>query len=524
MNFIQKLISSFRHPTKAQIREARRIVLRDIKSYRQWSSANAPGWQAAAVNRLTNYWTTQNLSVDSTLRTQLCELRARSRNLCENNDYARGALGIFKSNVIGENGIQLKNKARDLPRGADQSMGPLDQFANRIIEDAWWNWNKHGNCTVDRSLCGTDRQNLCIETAARDGEVLIRKIRGFNNDARFAIQIVETDYLDFDYQDTLENGNEVRMGVELNRFREPVAYYLLRKHPNDQYFNAAATLLDRHIRVPKEEMLHAFIRFRPEQTRGVPWMATAMFRMSVVGKYEESEAIAARLAASKIGVIEKDVPNDYQGDDDGMGNKLMDVEPGCFEELPPGMRVKPVSWEHPNSSYQMFMKTALRGVATGLGLSYNTFANDMESVNFASGKLGIEAEREIFKALQQWYIWNIENNLFEEWLDVQLLTQAIPLPYSKFAKFNAPDWRPRRWSYMNPEQEVKADILAINSGTSSISRVLAKNGIDRDELFDEIQDDKEAAAARGLTFSEILTEPDPAGPASGSGSDPGNTY
>lgn len=464
------------------------------------------GWQAAAINRLTAYWTSQTLSVDSTLRKDLQTILARSRNICENSDYAKGFLNIVKSNVIGECGIQLKNKARELPR-RDETTGKLDTFANRLIEEGWWEWNQRGNCTVDRSMSGTDRQNLSIETAGRDGEVLIRKVRGFDNDAQFAIQVLECDWLDFDYNDRLTNGNEIRMGIEFNRWKEPIAYYFLKRNPHDNYFGAQ-TEFERHERVDAGEIIHGFIKFRPEQARGIPWLATSMYRMSIVQKYEESEAIASRLNASKMGFLTTTGANvQYEGKEDGLGNKIMDSEPGAFEELPAGMDVKTVDWQHPNSSYMTFMKTALRGVATGLGVSYNTFANDMESVNFASGKLGIEAERELFKAIQNWYICSIENEIFKEWLTVQLLTQNIPLPFSKFKKFNSPDWRPRRWSYINPQQEIDAKIRAINAGLTSRQRVIAEWGGDRDEVDAEIADDKNHAESLDLHFAEIVSEP-----------------
>ena len=402
------------------------------------------GYQAAAINRLTNNWAASTLSIDSIAQTQLNTLRARCRILADQNDYALKFLRMIKNNVVGPEGIQLKNKAVDPPRGRETKPKP-DLYANRIIEEAWWNFSRRGDCTADRTMSLCDVLNLAAETVARDGEILIRKVRGFQNRDKFALQIIEADYLDTDKNEKLTGGAEIRMGVELNRWREPVAYWLRASNPNDTLASGGVDM--RWERVPARDIIHPFIRIRPEQTRGIPWMAAAAYRLNMLGKYEEAEVTAARVSACKQGFFVKQNGNaEYTGEQDTAGNKMMDAEPGAFEELPYGMDVKTVDWNHPNSSYGQFMKTCLRGVAAGLGVSYNMLANDMESVNFASGKLGLEEERDYWKVLQRWFIDSVVNEIFREWLEAQLMHGNIALPFSKFDKFNAPDWRPRRWS------------------------------------------------------------------------------
>lgn len=462
------------------------------------------GYQAAAINRLTNNWASQSLSIDSIAQTQLNTLRARCRVLADQNDYAVKFLRMVKNNVVGPEGIGLKNKAEDPPRNGAENPTP-DKYANRVIETAWWNFGKRGRCTTDRSMTLCDVENLCAETIARDGEILIRKIRGFNNRDRFALQIIEADYLDTEKNEKLSGGNEIRMGVELNQWREPVAYWLRASNPNDTQGIGGVDM--RWERVPARDIIHGFIRIRPEQTRGIPWMAAAAYRLNMLGKYEEAEVTAARAAASKMAFLTKTGANqEYTGEQDSVGNKMMDAEPGAIEELPYGMDVKVLDWNHPNSSYQVFMKTCLRGAAAGLGVSYNMLANDMESVNFASGKLGLEEERDYWKVLQRWFIDSVVNEIFADWLEVQLMTQNIPLPFSKLEKFNAPDWRPRRWSYINPQQEVTSKVEQVKAGFTSISRVLAEQGLDRDEVFAEIAEDSAAAESLGIELPGI-TDP-----------------
>ena len=307
---------------------------------------NGTGWQAASVNRLTQAWSTQTLSADSNIRRDLPPLRARARQIAENNDYGKAFFRMLRCNVLGEYGIALKNKARDPISAAGP--GALDTFANRIIEEQWWRWGKRGYCTVDRQISWCDAQNLILEAVARDGEVIIRKVRGFPNDHNYALQLIEADYLDTERNEELPDGREIRMGIEFNQWQQPIAYWLFKRHPNDNLYTTPY-LIERYERVPATEIIHPFIHFRPHQSRGVPWIATAMFRMNMLGKYEESEAIASRAAAAKMAFL---IPNqagqEYQGEIVD-GDKTMDAEPGAIEQLPFGMDLKVLDWNHPNS-------------------------------------------------------------------------------------------------------------------------------------------------------------------------------
>ena len=61
--------------------------------------------------------------------------------------------------------------------------------------------------------------------------------------------------------------------------------------------------------------------------------------------------------------------------------------------------------------------------------------------------------------------------------------------------------RPRGWSWVDPAKEVRANREALASNQTSLARVAAERGIDRDDLLDEIQEDQSAAALRGLTLN-----------------------
>ena len=63
------------------------------------------------------------------------------------------------------------------------------------------------------------------------------------------------------------------------------------------------TLPREHIVVPASEIIHAYMPTRPEQTRGVPFTASAMPNIKMLNGYMEAEITAARVSASKMGFL-----------------------------------------------------------------------------------------------------------------------------------------------------------------------------------------------------------------------------
>lgn len=480
-----------------------------FRRMRRRSAGPSQTFQMANVNRLTASWTTTSTSADSQARAGLAISRARSRQLRDDNDYASKFVSMLKTNVLGEGGIHFKSGVRDPDRVVANKLvtGPPDVFANKIITDAWWRWGKKEFCTVSGTMTWCDVQRVVLECVAVDGEAIVRKIPTptTENPYGFTLKIYEGSRLDVEHNEMSPDGNEIRMGVEQNKDGRPLYYWLLNQDPGENFF-LANQRFERE-RVPAAQILHVGIIRRACQTRYNPLMVTSGYRMNMLGKYEEAEVTGARVAASKMGFItQENGPEGYVGEDDGDGNKIMDAEPGVFEVLRRGQNVTSLDWQHPSTAFGAFMKTALRGIAAGLNVSYNSLANDMESVNFASGKLGLMEEREVWKAMQTWFIESFCEPVFEAWLLNAITGGAINLPVSKFDKFNSPIFRGRRWQYVNPSQDVDADIRQINSGLTSISRILAERNIDRDELFDEIQSDKEALESRDIELPELTSK------------------
>jgi len=451
------------------------------------------GYDAAAVNRLTADWTTSQLSADSEIWKDYRRCVDRARDLERNNDYVRNFFRLLQNNVLGHRGIKLQMKVQ-----SDLIDGP-DEFANTEIENAWFDWGKKSNCTVTGDMIWEEVQELCLRATARDGNVFVRRLKNADNPFRFSIQLFESDHLDTDYNAILPNGNLVRFGVEMTPFRRRVAYHFLSNHPGD--IGVIGYNSRRRVRFPAEEITHLFIRERIGQTLGVPWIISPTKRLKLLAGYEEAEVVAARVAAAKMGFIKNQTPEEWPGPSGEQ--KVMDVEPGTFENLDPGQEVQTFDPQHPNQSYGAFVQATLRGIAAGIGTSYHNLANDLTQVNYSSARIGMLEERECWKSIQGWLIRTLITDLFEDWLEMALLSKAANLPAEKFEHFNAPTWKARRWPWVDPEKDINASKSAIRSGFTSQRAVIAEAGEDIEEVFADQAADKKLAAAKKLTFPDL---------------------
>lgn len=449
-------------------------------------------YAGAKIDRLTNSWTTSAQSINNDLRVGGKVLRARARDLSINNDYVRKYLSLVTANVVGSKGITLQSKSRT-------AKGKLDDKANRIIEQNFKKWQKPINCASDGRMSFLEMQRLFIETSARDGECLIRFIRD-GSKYGLKLQFLDTNRLDETYNLKLKNGNVINMGIEINEIGAPVAYHLL-TNSTTAYAQGGRSFE----RVPAEDMIHAYKAERPEQIRGATWMASAMSRLNMLGAYEEAELVAARVGASKMGFYTSEAGDSFIGNEDAAGNLVSEAEPGTFEQLPAGTSFTTFDPTHPTSAFKDFNKCILRGISGGLGVSYNSLSSDLESVSFSSIRSGTLEERDQWRVNQQWMIDHFLSRVYNEWLGMVLLNGSVGFSFADHEKLSEINWQPRGWAWVDPLKDIKANTEAVMAGIKTASEVVAEQGSDIEDVYQQLQYEQELAKKYGLNLSVTET-------------------
>ena len=443
-------------------------------------------YAAANTGNLFADWISGSNSADSNIRFNLRKIRDRCREQARNNDYAKRYLQLLVTNVVGQHGIRLQSKARNPDN-------KLDFIGNQLIERERRKWSKRGNCTIDGKLSFIDAQKLFIESLARDGEVLIRHITTNDANDPYRIQFLDADYLDEEKNQILKNDQEIIMGVKLDQFKKPISYMLFKENPYNTSFGRSNR---QHIEVPAEDILHAYKPDRPEQTRGLPFMTTALARLKMLDGYEEAELIAARVGASKMGFITSPSGDAYVGDDtEDDYTPIMNAEAGTFEQLAEGQGIETFDPQHPTSGFDSFHKSVLRGIASGLGVSYVSLANNLEGVNYSSIRQGTLEERDNYRILQKFMIDHFIQPVFERWLlQTMSFKQDFMLPPDKYDKFSdSAIFVGRSWGWIDPVKEVKANVDGLQAGIVTLQDVQSNYGRDVEELFEQHQREDELA-------------------------------
>jgi lambda family phage portal protein len=449
-------------------------------------------FSAASDNRFGDKWSGTPITADMIVSKNWRPLVARSREQVANNDYARGYMRMCRQNIVGHKGIMMQAQAR-------KANGALDSAVNDAIEEAWFQWSKRENCDITGKMSLMALQKLAVTNAARDGEFIFRKIYGGDaGDWGFALQSIDPVRLPIDFDDdNPRTGSFIRHGIEYNSYGRPMAYYFSALTAENYDYSYGGR---NYIRVPADQIIHGFETDFDGQKRGLPWMATGLFRMRQLMGMEDAAIINARVGASKMGFIEYE---DGYGGDNGGEDIEIDVEAGEFQELPAGARLSKWEPQYPSGEFSPFVKHALRSFATGAGVNYNTLANDLEGVNFSSIRQGTLDEREGWKDRQEWLIEQLIQPIFDAWLPRALLSGRIKvrgkaLRAEMIDKYSAVAWQGRRWTWIDPRADMDAAERSKNNLLQSPSRIIRENGNDPQEVYREIAADIAAMKEAGI--------------------------
>lgn len=433
-------------------------------------------------------------SADSELQNAIKNLRNRSRELVRNNAYAKRYIELLRTNVVGKRGATLQVKATD-------DNGTLDQLGNQLIENAFRNWGRLGNCTLDGKLSWVDVQKMVIEGLARDGEVFIIKHRNPSQTDYFGLEFIEPDQVDEKKSERLPNGNEIRMGVELDRYRKPVAYHVLSYHPGD-YDYTTKSFSKKSARIPADRVIHVFKPQRAGQTRGEPWMAAAISDLKQLGAFREAAIINARVGASKSGFFTSPAGDGFVADDLDGTIPIMDAQPGTFHQLPAGVDFKAFDPQYPSGEFDSFHKACLKGIASALGVSYISLANDLEATSYSSIRQGALEERDGYADIQAFMVDHFMMPVYSAWLASAMEMGTINLPLRKLEKFlPASEFRCRGWSWIDPVKEMNASVTGLKAGVLSLQDVANNYGKDVEELLSQIQKDKALMDQFGVQYA-----------------------
>lgn len=428
------------------------------------------------------------------------KMRDMGRHLEENLDIASGVLDVLVANTVGT-GILPE------PLVETTSGEPAEAFNLALLKlyDDWIHC-----CEVTRQYDKATLERLVARSWFRDGEgfgqKLIGRVPGLEHGTvlPYSLQAFEADFCPTSLTDP---GRGIRQGIEIDKWGRPKRYHFYKSHPGDAMFGGTWDTTP----VDADRVLHLKMVKRLQQIRGLTIFAPVLIRFDDIKEIDESERVAARVAAAMAAFIKKGIPDMYTAPElssDGTRKKReMELIPGMvFDDLQPGEDVASIASNRPNNALIPFRDSQLRSAASGVGASYSSISKNYNGTYSAQRQELVE-QFGIYRALSTQFIFRWCQPVWDGFIDAVLASGAaeVTSDIDRDTLYNVSHTAPSM-PWIDPESEGNAQALAEDRGWESQSATIRKRGNNPAHVRREIQRDKQENDRLGLT-------PEPSDPA-----------
>lgn len=350
-------------------------------------------------------------------------LREVVREMEQNNDLIVGALDVMVANIVG-GGCFPEPMILD-------SEGVPNVEINDQVARLWERWAERPEVTWEWDEASAQR--LMCRTWFRDGEVFARHHKGPRNNLThgseipYSYEMMEPDLLVTDER-ILKSGGNIIEGVELSGWRRPIAYHFYKQHPADNTDPSEITLRQGTVRVPADSVTHLKLANRIGQVRGITKFSSVIKRLNDVGEIDETERVAARVAAAFAAVIVKGDPQLYEELNSETGQRELSLNPGMiFDDLMPGESVQSIGSNRPNNELIPFRASQLRAGAGGIGISYSSWSKDY-SGTYSSQRQELVEQHRMYTPVWAYFIKRFERVKYKNFIDAAILSGQLKLP------------------------------------------------------------------------------------------------
>lgn len=506
MNLIDRIVAGFNPVRGLQRAQARRAL-----AYYEGARPNK--------QRRTRR---DNSSPDTLVGAGAAALRAHARYLERNHDLSRGALRVMVNNVVGPNGIAIEPQ----PRRRD---GTIHTEYAAALRKAFREWARVPEVT--KRMRWPQAQRLMAYTWLRDGECFAQELFGnvpfldHGKRVPYSLEIFEPDFVPLDFQD---EARRTRQGIQTNAWGQPTGFWVYKSDPRDSLVMPTGQDLKF---VPADRVLHLATLDRLHQRRGVSEFASVIGRIEDLKDYEESERIAAKVAASLTAYVKRNEQNGYRSEApahnaDADGNPLprdLRMQPGMIiDSLLVGEEIGLVDSNRPNPNLVGWRSGQLRAFAAGIGASYSSVSRDYNGTYSAQRQELVEQWVHYAVLADEFVGMNLEP-VWRRFVRVSALSGVVPVP---------PDVDPemqddalyiaQSMPWIDPKKEADAWEKLVQAGFASEVEVIRKRGANPTDLLEQVSTFRRDARERGLQFSSDATNAAAGSAASPPGADGAN--
>jgi len=438
----------------------------------------AEPYRGGEINRLNKPWQPEKLSGDAAINLNWDLLTRRIRDLGRNDPALIALKRAQLDHVVGDGiGTTASVKVGD----------ELDDEFNTEADEEW-DWWLENEADVSGKLGWPDLQRQVYGEMLETGEGLLLECAR-NDPARqtpLCYQSLEAEQLDANKDQPPRDGqNEIIRGVEVDRWKMPVAYWLFDVHPGDYHHFSLQS-----VRMPAERVLHVTLPGRPSQVR-----AASLYNCITMTARDLDNYLGNELTASNIGslftlVHKTQTPGTgmgFTGDGtdtsttDDAGNPKLRLGRGIVCQIPHKDTIEPVEASHPNRDARVFTDLMLLLLSMGGNVSPYRLTRDYSGTTYVAARAAHLDDRAAFRPMQGYLARTLCLPVRRRWTELAVAGGVITSVSAQQFRRQQRRWQrvkvvPPAYEDIDPEKATDADIAAVGAGFATQEDVCARRG------------------------------------------------
>ncbi|MBO5968611.1 MAG: phage portal protein [Clostridia bacterium] len=418
-------------------------------------------------------------------------MRQRARMLYMAAPIATSAIKTNRTNVVGV-GLKLKSRIdRDVlgltPEQAEEWQ--------KTTEREWALWAE------DKSACDATGMNsfyglqqLALISWLLSGDC-IGVLKQYETNARhpyaLRVHLIESDRIatpikcatgasvNYTTGRNPDTGNAIYDGVEVDAAGMVVAYHIRSTYPFEvgtaQTDWTRVLAYQEHTGLPN--VLHIMDSERPDQYRGVSYLAQIIEPLLQLRRYTESELMAAVIEASFTAFVKTEAPtdempwNEVEEYGEPRGQNEYHMGPGQINMMQPGEDVVFADPKRPAGGFEAFVNAISTQLGASLEIPADLLLKKFNASYSASRAALLEAWKS-FKMRREWLADDMCRPIYEVWMSEAVARGRIYAPgfFDNAAirkAYLGSEWLGPSQGQLDPVKEITAEILACSEGFST---------------------------------------------------------
>lgn len=295
------------------------------------------------------------------------------------------------------------------------------------------------------------------------------------------------------------NGNKVYDGVEVNKDGMIVAYHIRNTYPGqitaDKTEWTRIEAYGKNTGLPN--ILHVMDSERPDQYRGVTYLAPVIEPILQLRRYTESELMAALVQSfftawittktdpTSIPINEVgagDVTGIPGEDPGGVSRSQNEYEmgPGSVTHLEEGEEIEFGNPNIPTAGFEAFVKTICKEIGAALELPYDVLIKEFNA-SYSAARGALMEAWEAFRMRRKWFVDDFCQPIYEVWLTEAIARGRINAPGFFDDPLVRAAWCNARWigpvqGQLDPLKEAKAAVIHIDQAFKTRDMVTREMG------------------------------------------------